>query len=121
MTEQITILVGKNIGIRNKIEGVSSKLFLHFHVVEAHSIFTRDFVRVWEMVNSLKLIETLVEIGLTTATSPKQIPLMRLCICKTISFTETSYEFGVTLENFVKKLTIVNMVAALLSSMVSIG
>lgn len=73
------------------------------------------------MVNPLKLIETLVEIGLTTATSPEQIPLMRLCICKTISFTETSDEFGVTLENFVKKLTVVNVIAALLSSMVSIG
>ena len=73
------------------------------------------------MVNPLKLIESLVKIGLTTATSPEQIPLMRLRICKTISFTETSYEFGVTLENFVKELTVVNMIAALLSSMVSIG
>ena len=73
------------------------------------------------MVNPLKLIESLVEIGFTTATSPKQIPLMRLRICETISFTETSYEFGVTLENFVKELAVVNMIAALLSSMVSIG
>ena len=45
--------------------------------------------------------------------SPKQVPLVRLSICKTIGFAQTAHELGVALQDLVEQLTVIDVVSAL--------
>jgi hypothetical protein len=111
MIKQVTIFIWKNVGIWNKIKRVSPKLFLHFNIIEAHSILSCYFIGIWEMVYSLELIEALVEISFTTATGPKHIPLVRLCVTKAIGLAQASNQLSVALENLVEKLAVVDVIS----------
>ena len=56
--------VWKNVGIWNEVKLISTKTFLHLYIVVAKSVFSGDFITLREVVNSLKLIKSLVEIAL---------------------------------------------------------
>lgn len=61
------------------------------------------------MVNSLKLIETLVKVSLACATGPQEIPLMRFGVSKPIGLTNGSDKSGISLENLVEEFTVVDV------------
>ena len=56
MTEEVTVLVGEDVGVRDEIEGVTAEFFLKLYVVEAKAVFPGDFVRVREMIDPLVLV-----------------------------------------------------------------
>ena len=66
-----------------------------------------------EMIYPLVLIQALVEISLATAARPKDVPLVRLSVCKTVGFAETAHKLCVTLQDLVKQFTVVDVVTAL--------
>ena len=55
-----------------------SEPLLHPHTVEAQPVLSGDLMTLWEMVDLLVLIKTLVEITLAGGRAPKNIPLVRL-------------------------------------------
>ena len=109
MTEKVSIFIGKNIGIRHEIESVSPKLLLHFDIIEAQPVFPSNFIRMWEVVQSLILVQTFIKISFTTTTRPQQIPLMRFSITEAIGFTETPHKLSVSFKYLVQELTVINM------------
>ena len=64
------------------------------------------------MVYPLELIQTLIEVSFATAARPEQIPLMGLSVSESICLTETPDQLGVSLQYFVEKLAVVDMVAS---------
>jgi len=64
-----------------------------------------------EVIDPLVFIEALVEISLATAACPEQVPLMGLRVAEPVCFTQAPYQLGVTLENLVQELAVVNVIA----------
>ena len=118
VSQKVTILVRQDVSVRVEVEVLSAKLFLHFDVVKAHPVLPGDLVRMWKMVQPLVLIQPLVKVSLAAATCPQDIPLMRLGESKSIKLTHGSDKFGVSLEDLVEKLAVVNMVSTSRSSSV---
>jgi hypothetical protein len=57
---EITKLIWQNVSVWDKVKVLLSILFLHTNHVEAKSIFSSDFIALWEMIDFLVLIEPLV-------------------------------------------------------------
>lgn len=79
-------LIWQNISIRDEIELWAPIFLLHLQNVMAKSIFPRDFIALWEMIDSLKLIETFIEETFAWAWGPEDVPLMWLSIAEVIRF-----------------------------------
>ena len=58
---ELVVFVRQNVSIRNKIVFFHSELLLSLYKIETEPVFASNFVRHWEMVDSLKLVETFVE------------------------------------------------------------
>ena len=112
VTQEVAVLVRQDVCVRHEIKRLAPKLLLHFDIIEAKTVFARDFIRMRKMVESLKLVEALVEVRLTTAACPEQVPLVRLSVCKTVGFAKTADKLGVTLQDLVKQFAVVDMVTA---------
>lgn len=69
-------LIRQNVGVRYEIELVSAETLLHLDIIEAESILASDFVTLWEVVDPLKFIESLIQEALAGRGRPKDIPLM---------------------------------------------
>ena len=50
-------LVRQDVRIRDEIKLITTKSLLHLHIVETKSVFSGDFVALWEVVNALKFIQ----------------------------------------------------------------
>lgn len=79
-------LIRQYVRIRDKIKCRGSKFFLHFYIIEAKTIFTGYLIALWEMIDSLELIQTFIKVWFATTTCPENIPLVRLGIGKCICF-----------------------------------
>jgi hypothetical protein len=66
------------------------------------------------MVNPLKFVEALVKERFAGGAGPEDVPLVRIGIPKTIGFEDASDEFGVTVEQLIHHLKVVDVVTALL-------
>lgn len=108
-------LIRKDVGIRNKIVVLLAKPFLHSYYIKAKSIFSSNFVALWEMIDFLVFVKTLIKITFTWWRRPKNIPFMRFSSGKPSSFKHWPYEFVVESEHLVKELTVLNMVRLLIS------
>jgi len=64
MSMEVMKLVWQDVGIRNEIELLSAEPFLHLYVVVAESIFSSDFVALWEVVDPLVFIKSLIHVAL---------------------------------------------------------
>lgn len=120
MTEEVSVLIWKDVGVWHEVIVLSSVLLLHLDVVEAQSVLSSDFIRGWEMVESLELVKSFVQVSLTTATGPQHVPFVRFSVREVVGLTQRSHQFGVTLQNFVKHLVVVNVVTSGSALMVSI-
>lgn len=94
-------LVWEDIGVGDKVKSFFAELFLHFKNVETQLVFSSHLKGVREMIDSLVLIQTLVEILLGTGTQPHYIPIMRVCVTKPDILQNTSHKSRVGLENLV--------------------
>lgn len=117
VTKQVSILIGQDVCLGKEVNSLSSELFLHLYIVEAHAIFPSDFIGLREMVQSLELIETFIEVSFATATSPQYIPFMRFGVGEARGLTQTPYQFSVAFQYLVQELTVVNVVASFIAVM----
>ena len=76
--------VGQNVRIRNEVELLSAISLLHLDIVVAQSILARDLVTLREVIDSLELVQALVEIRFARRSGPEKVPFMRLSMCKAI-------------------------------------
>ena len=56
MSVEVMELVRQDVSVRNKVKLTPAETFLHLDVVEAKSIFTSNFIALWEVVDSLELV-----------------------------------------------------------------
>lgn len=54
------------------------------------------------MVDSLILVETLINVSLAATTGPKNVPFVRLSVGEAVGLTQASHQFCVALQDFVK-------------------
>ena len=57
-------LVRKDVGVWDEIELAPTEPFLHLDIIEAEAILSGDFIALWEVVDSLELIQTFIEVAL---------------------------------------------------------
>lgn len=115
MSIKISKLIRKNVCVRHKVEVLLAEPFLHSHDVIAESVFPCDFVALRKVVDLLILIESFVNVGFATTGTPKNVPLMRLCVSKAIRFKDRPDQLIVEAKHFVKKLTVLDMIRFLIS------
>lgn len=73
---EIMEFVWENVCVRNEIILISAKSLLHLYIVVAKSILSCDLITLREVINSLELIETLVQVAFARACGPENVPLM---------------------------------------------
>ena len=76
MAQEVTVLVRQDVCVRHEVKCLAPKLFLHFNIIEAKSVLACYLIRMWEMVEALILVEAFVQVSLTTAASPEEVPLV---------------------------------------------
>lgn len=107
---ELSELSGQNISVWYKVSSVLAKAFLHFWEVEAQAVLTSNFVGWREMIDTLVVIEALIEKTLAGWRGPKDVPLMWVSIRKTIGFQQGADEVGITLEYLIEKIWILEVV-----------
>ena len=60
MRMEVMKLVWQDVSVRNEVKLVSTESLLHFYIIVAKSVFSRNFITLREMVDSLEFIETLI-------------------------------------------------------------
>ena len=105
--------VWKDIGVWYEIELGTSESLLHLDNIVTESILASDLIALREMIDPLELIQAFIEVTLTGATSPKDVPFVRVGEVEAISLEEGSDQFGVSSEKLVQHLTVINMVSSL--------
>jgi len=73
---ELSELVRQDISVRNEVKMLLAKPLLHPHNIEAKSIFPCNFMTLWVMVDLLVLVETFIQVTLTTGRAPKYVPFM---------------------------------------------
>ena len=63
MRVEIVEFIRKYIGIWDKIKLTSPKPFLHFHIIEAKTVLSCNFIALREMINPLELVEPFIEVA----------------------------------------------------------
>ena len=112
MSVEIMEFVRQNICIRDEIKLGPAKSLLHLHIIVAKSVFPRDFITLWEVINPLELVQPLIEIALARASSPKYVPLMRVSKVEIIGLEDRSNEFRIAFEKLIEHFAVVDVVAA---------
>jgi hypothetical protein len=121
MAEEVTVLVWENVGVRNEVVIVAAELLLSLHVIKAQSVLSCDFIRLREVVESLELVQTFVNISFATAASPEQVPLVRLSVREPISLAKRPNKLGVSLQDFVEHFVVIDVISASRSASVPVG
>ena len=112
MGVEVVEFVWQNVGVRNEIILIPAKSLLHLHIIVAKSIFSGDFVALWEVIDPLKFVQAFVQVAFARACSPENIPLVRVREIKAVGFEDRSHQLSITLQELVEHLAIVNVVAA---------
>ena len=54
--------IRQDVSIRDEIKLRSTKSLLHLYIVETKSVFSGNFVTLWEVVDALEFIQTFIKI-----------------------------------------------------------
>ena len=65
MGVEVMELIRQDVRIRNKVELFSTEALLHLHIVIAKTVFSRDFIALREVIDSLEFVETFIEVAFT--------------------------------------------------------
>ena len=79
-------LIGQYIGVGYEIKLISAESLLHLHIVVAKAILPGDLIAHREVINSLELVEALVEVALAAGGAPQDVPLVRVGVVECVSF-----------------------------------
>ena len=101
VAEEVTVFIWQDVSIWHEIKSFATVFLLCLDVIEAESILSRYLVRVWEMIEPLVLVKSLVQVCFTATTCPQKIPLVRLRIRETICFAQTTNQFGIAFQDFI--------------------
>jgi len=104
MCVEISILIWKDISIRNKIEVFPAVLILKFDIVVAKPVFSCYFITGREMVYFLIFIQAFIQIALTGRRGPEDVPLVALRVFEPVHLQERPHQFGVATQDFVKQI-----------------
>ena len=63
MVVKVAKFVRQNVRVRAEVEGRLAEALLHAHHIEAESVFTGNFITLWEVVDLLILIQALILVG----------------------------------------------------------
>ena len=91
MSVEVTELVREDICVRHKVKVLLSIALLHTDHVEAAPILAGDLMTLWEMIDFLVLIESLIKIRFATARGPQDIPLVRLSRAEAVMVKDRLY------------------------------
>lgn len=116
MVIKVGKFVGKDVGVRDEIEGRFSMPFLHSHHVEAETIFACDFITLWEMIDFLIFIEPLILVALERARRPKQVPLVALGVRETMVLQGGAHHFVFEPDHAVQKLRVLDVIRFLVAA-----
>ena len=61
---EVMELVGEDVGVWDEVELTPAKSLLHLDIVEAKSVFSGDFITLWEVVDSLIFVQTFIQVAL---------------------------------------------------------
>lgn len=67
---ELSKFIGENVGVRYKVKVLLAIPLLHPNNIETESVFSCDLMTLWEMIDLLVLIQSLIEITLTTGRVP---------------------------------------------------
>lgn len=109
---EVVELIGQDVGLGDEIELQAPEALLHLHVVVAQAVLARDLVALREVIDALELVQAFVEVALARARRPEEVPLVRVCVTEPIMLQNRSHKFGVTLQQFVQHLAVIDVVAA---------
>jgi len=105
-------LLGQNVGVWDEIELLATESLLHFHIVVAQSILPSDLVALRKVIDSLKLVEALVEVALAAGGGPEDVPLVTVRIVEVVLLENAANELRVALQQLVQHLLVLNVIAA---------
>ena len=60
MSMEIMKLIRQDVCVRHEIKLISAKSLLHLDYIITESIFSGDFVTLWEVIDPLEFIKTLI-------------------------------------------------------------
>ena len=83
---EVVEFIWKNVCLGDEVKLLPAKTLLHLDIVIAQSILPRNFVTLWEVINSLELVQALIQIALTRTGRPEEVPLMRVSMAEGIVF-----------------------------------
>ena len=109
---EVVELIGQDVGLGDEIELQAPEALLHLHVVVAQAVLARDLVALREVIDALELVQAFVEVALARARRPEEVPLVRVCVTEPIMLQNRSHKFGVTLQQLVQHLAVIDVVAA---------
>lgn len=112
MRVEIVELLRQDVSVRDEVKLVFSESLLHFHVVVAQAVFSRDLITLREVIDALVLIKALIHVALTRRGRPAQVPFVRLSHSECVCLKNRSNQASLTLQDFVKHLVVVDMVPA---------
>ena len=64
MCMEVMEFIWQNVSVWNEVELSSPKSILHLHIIEAKSILSGDLVALREVIDSLKFVQSFVEVAL---------------------------------------------------------
>tara|TARA_B110000285_G_C15085666_1_gene596097 strand:- start:1022 stop:1267 length:246 start_codon:yes stop_codon:yes gene_type:complete len=73
------------------------------------------------MIDPLVFIQSFIKIRLAAATGPEEVPFVGFCVFEIVCFTDATHQLGVTFQYLVKEFTVLDVVAATSSLMVTIS
>ena len=87
---EVVEFIWKNISLGDEVKLLSTKTLLHLDIVVAESILPRNLVTLWKVIDSLELVQALIQIALARAGRPEEVPLVRVSMAEGIVFQNRS-------------------------------
>lgn len=112
MRMKLVEFLRQHICVRYEVILSAAIFFLRFDKVKTKAVFAGNLVGHGEMVDSLVLIETLVQEGFAGGAAPEDIPLVRICVAEIVGLQQGSHQLGVPVEQLVQAFEVVQVVAS---------
>ena len=83
---KVAELIGQDVRVWYKVKWLFAETLLHAHHVKAKAVFACNFMALWEVINFLVLVQTLVLVRFAGARTPEQVPLVGFRVSKPVAF-----------------------------------
>ena len=108
---EVMKLLREDVGIGDEIKLGTPETLLHLHIVVAETVLPRDLVALREVIDTLELIEALVQVALARTRRPQDIPFMRVSIIKAVGLQNAPNQLRVALQKLVEHFLVFNVIA----------